>query len=116
MDGEDFKITIEGKEYHGLDDVPEQYREIIRRQVEAARSAAEAAARDAARPGAEDRKNVQIKKHFEIKLNVKRKEAAPSAAGQPSLAAPSADSGRLKIVVLLLIVIGLIAWTLFKRG
>jgi hypothetical protein len=111
MDSEDFKITIDGVEYHHIDDVPEKYRDMIRRQVESARSTAETAAREASdKPG-----NIHINKHFKINFNAKRTGAPDSLTGPLSSETSSTQSARFKILFLIIAAAIMIAWKLVVK-
>ncbi len=114
MDGEDFKITIEGVEYRNINDIPEKYREIARRQLETARSAAETAAAGAVASG--QGSHVSVKKHFEIKLNIKHQAGAPGGSAGSSAAPikPSGISARARTILIALLILAALFWELFR--
>ena len=110
MSGEDFKFTIEGVEYHRLEDVPEAYRELARRQAEAAVAAADAAAATAAAssPG------IKVSKHIKINFKVKRMEPGAGAPGSAVPITPGAPP-FVRWLAFLAAAAALLAWILLRR-
>ena len=74
---ESLKITINGQTYQSLDEVPEQYRELIQAQMKSAMDQA------AGNP----KVNISIKKTFRIggKIDPTSPQADPLSPSQPSL-------------------------------
>ena len=108
MADEKFKITIDGVEYGRIEDVPEQYRSVIQRQLESVRTTTQAAEASAS--------GVNVKKHFNFSINIKHSMAPGSGTLLQGVSEQTPSVARGLIAGLVLALLGLVVWVLRHRG